>query len=155
MVIQLYGLIAVIVLLTPSFASLRGGQRGGYAYPKTHLSVFSRVGSFGSIFFMIFGINGTYLGPWFPFAAELYLLLSALLLLSYVITWFVTAERDTLCRAVLLSALPSLLYLSSGILLLSLPLIVTSIVYAAGYIPLCIRNYYFRASQNAQRRREQ
>lgn len=154
MVIQIYGVIAVVVLLLPNLLSQKG-SRGGYVYPKTHLSVFARIGTLGSNFFMIFGIVGTYLGPWFPFAAELYLLQSALLLLAYIAASLLTAERDTLCRSILLSVLPSALYLSSGILLLSIPLIVTSIVYAAGYIPLCIRNYYFRASQNAQRRREQ
>ena len=70
-------------------------------------------------------------------------------MLAYIIAWFVTVDRDTLGRAVALSVLPSLVYLSSGILLLSLPLIATAIVYAAGYIPLCIRNYRFRVTCDA------
>ena len=152
MTISIYGIIAVFVLLLPGIVSARGGSRGSYPYPKTHLAVFSRIGSFGSIFFMIFGIPGTYLGPWFPFAAELYLILSALLLLAYIAAWLLTAERDTLGRAIALSVLPSAVYLSSGILLLSLPLIVSATLYAAGYIPLCIRNYYFRMQHRASKR---
>ena len=152
MFVQIYGLIAVIVLLVPSFASLSGGKKGSYQYPKTHLALFTRIGSFCSIFFMIFGINGTFLGPWFPFAAELYLILNAILLFAYIVSWFVTAEQDTLFRAVALSLIPSLLYFVSGLLVLSLPLLVSSILYAAGYIPLCIRNYRIRLRQRALKR---
>ncbi len=151
MTIQIYGILAVFVLILPSLVSARGASRGSYPYPKTYLTVFTRIGSFGSIFFMIFGIVGTYLGPWFRFAAELYLILSACLLLAYIVAWLLTAERDTLGRAIALSVIPSAVYLSSGVLLLSLPLIVSSIVYAAGYIPLCIRNYHFRRRYNASK----
>ena len=155
MTIILYGLISVLVLLVPSIAGRRRGKRGSYQYAQSHLDTLAKIGSLGSIFFMIFAIDYTYLGPWFPFASELYLILNATLLFAYLVAWFVTAERDTLGRAVALSVIPASLYFVSGFLLFSIPLLVSSLLYAAGYIPLCIRNYRFRMRQNAAKGNEQ
>lgn len=95
--------------------------------------VLEQVGRYGCILFMIFNIPYTWFGFFFAFAEFIYLAVNSALLLTYVLVWIILWNKDSVLRALILSAIPSLLFFFSGIMILSVPLIVTATIFAAGH----------------------
>lgn len=78
----------------------------------------------------------------FAIAEVIYLAVNTALLLTYVLVWIILWNKDSVLRALILSAIPSLLFFFSGIMILSVPLIVTATIFAVGHITLSLTNAF-------------
>lgn len=135
-----YGLIIVAIILAPNivYALKNKGivpQRNGKI-----IGIIEQIGRYGSTVFMIFNIPYTYVGFYFGMAKAVYLAVDGALVLAYIIIWIITWKKNGIGKAVLLSVLPSLIFLFSGIMLGSIPLCVFAVVFAAAHITISIKN---------------
>lgn len=95
---------------------------------------------FGCFIFMCVRIQLLCGGYWFPGAHMVVLAVDAALLLAYWLIWVVCWRRDGLFRAAMLSALPSALFLFSGVAARNYPLLAAALVFAPCHICISCKN---------------
>ncbi|MGN1061480.1 MAG: hypothetical protein ACI4QN_07110 [Candidatus Coproplasma sp.] len=109
-------------------------------YKNKLCEALEQVGRYACFLLMIFNIPYTYFGYYFPYAEIVYLAVNGGLVLSYLLVWVVMWKKDNLLRAVLLSAIPSAIFVFSGVIISSIPLIVFSIIFSVTHILISVKN---------------
>lgn len=132
-------LMAVIMIPNILFA-LRNPDGFGNTYHNQMVERFEQVGRFGCFGCMMFNIPYLCRGFWFPHALSIYLAVNGVLVLAYCLIWKLCWKQSSVFKALALSILPSLVFLFSGIILLNLPLIVLSLLFAACHITISYQN---------------
>lgn len=99
-----------------------------------------QIGRFGCFGLMIINIPFTWLGFWFENALNVYIGVNAVLLLAYCVIWIVCFRAKTVFKALALSVIPSVIFLFSGVMLLSFPLIVMALIFAPCHIAISYKN---------------
>lgn len=150
--INVFGLIFVAVMMIPNvfyFAGkyVRKAEResvigkDGSEEGSVHgaplcraVECVEQLGRFGCILFMSVNLPGTWFGWWSDEAFVIYLIVDTALVLLYSVIWAICFRRPSLFRALALSIVPSLLFLFSGIMSRSIPLIASSLLFAPSHI---------------------
>lgn len=138
---NLTGLIFVVVLLIPNII-YAATNKDGFA-DKFHnklVETGEQIGRFGCFVLMFIQLPFVTLGYIYDDAQTLYLILGIVLLVLYCGGWIVFREGNSVAKALTLSILPSVLFLESGILILNIPLIVLSVVFAICHITISYKN---------------
>ena len=138
---NLTGLIFVVVLLIPNII-YAATNKDGFA-DKFHnklVETGEQIGRFGCFVLMFIQLPFVTLGYIYDGAQTLYLILGIVLLVFYCGGWIVFREGNSVAKALTLSILPSVLFLESGILILNIPLIVLSVVFAICHITISYKN---------------
>lgn len=138
---NIFGLIFIAVIMIPNivFAVKR---KDGFVnkWQNKAVEIFEQIGRFGCFGFMIINIPGT----WFGFPSDeiftLYLIINAVLIIAYCIIWIVCFRKDSLFRAVVLSVLPSVMLLFSGITSRSVLLVISAVIFAPCHILISCKN---------------
>lgn len=128
------GLIFVALLLIPNviFAiTNRGLQR---EQEGRALEIFEQIGRYGSMIFMIFNIPYTTFGFYFANGQFVYIAVNSTLMFAYYLSWILFWRRDCLIKSLLLSIIPSCLFIVSGVFLANIPLIAFAILFAIFHI---------------------
>ena len=136
-----YGLIAVAIILIPNIISAVTDKN---LYSTAHIcrpiAVSEQIGRYGCMAFMVFNIPYTYFNFWFDSALLVYLIVNGILLLLYLLGWIVFGKGRSTIKMLWQSITPTLLFLFSGIMLLSIPLIVFAVIFGIGHITISYRN---------------
>ena len=136
-----YGLIAVAIILIPNIISAVTDKN---LYSSAHIcrpiAVLEQIGRYGCMAFMIFNIPYTYFDFWFDRALLTYLIVNGILLLLYISGWIVFGKGRSAIKMLWLSVTPALLFLFSGIMILSIPLIVFAVIFGIGHITISYKN---------------
>lgn len=138
---HLPGLLFVILILIPNllFAAIhKDGFENLYHNPTAEL--LEQIGRFGCFVFMFFTPPMLCRGYWFAGGRMAYWVAGSLLTALYCLGWAVFWKESSVRKALTLSILPSLLFLVSGVLLLHLPLLVLSVLFAVCHITISYRN---------------
>ena len=135
-----YGLIAIILIIIPNILCAIF-DKDAFANENCNkiVSVLEQIGRFGCIIFMIFNIPFTYFHFWFEPALAVYLITVGVLLVLYYLGWIIFRKKTRL-RGLWLSIIPTALFLFCGLMLLSLPLIVSAILFGIGHITISYKN---------------
>ena len=139
--INIFGLIFTFALMIPNIIyALK--CKGGFEnkWNNKIIEVTEQIGRFGSIAFMIINIPGTYFGWWSDEALAIYLIGDTILTILYCVLWFILFNKSNLFRALSLSIIPSILFLFSGTMSRSVPLIFFSILFSFGHIVISYKN---------------
>ena len=99
-----------------------------------------QIGRFACLGLMIVNLPGACRGFWFAGADRLYYWLGGSLTGIYCLLWVLLWNREGLFRSLSLSILPTLLFLSSGILLGYPLLAVAAVLFGAAHITISYRN---------------
>ena len=138
---NIYGLIILVILLLPNILYAITVKDGFInKFNNKPLEVFEIIGRVGSFVFLFINLPFTYYGFWFKNALTIYIIINGILILLYCSTWVVLWKKNNLLRAIVLSSLPSILFIFSGIMILSIPLIVSSIIFAMTHITISVIN---------------
>lgn len=136
-----YGLIIMAVIMIPNiiFSVL---HKDGFinGYKNKFVSVTEQIGRYGCFVLMIFNIPYTWYGFYFPFGEVVYIAVNSALLLIYVLSWVCLWKREGLLKALLLSVVPSVIFLFSGAVIASIPLLVFAVIFAAAHILISVKN---------------
>ncbi|MGN1235004.1 MAG: hypothetical protein ACI4U2_03380 [Christensenellaceae bacterium] len=89
---------------------------------------------------MVFNIPHTYLGFYFPFGKIVYIVVNAVLVLAYCSIWLIFWKKNGLTKALLLSVIPSVMFLFSGVMIASIPLSVFAVMFAISHILISVKN---------------
>lgn len=139
--LNIYGLIMVAIIMIPNIifaVKCRDGFAG--KWHNRPVETLEQIGRFGCFGFMIFNIPGTCFGWWSETAFAVYCIAGAVLVGLYCLIWAVCFRRPGVFRALALSILPSILFLTSGILCRSVLLTLSAIVFAPCHILISYKN---------------
>ena len=136
-----YGLIAVAVILIPNVISaiVDKGSFENKCVNKA-LLVMEQVGRYGCMAFMIFNVPYTYFNFWFDHALLVYLVVNGTLLAVYLLGWMIFRKRSGVVKMLWLSITPTVVFLFSGIMLLSIPLTVFAVIFGIGHVSISYIN---------------
>lgn len=136
-----YGIAIIVIVLLPNLIFAVKHKYGfTNIYSNKIVEVFEQIGRYGCMCFMIFNVPFTYFNFWFANALIVYLSVNSLLCIAYLLCWIVLWKKNGKLRALLLSVLPSLIFIFSGMVLANIPLIAFAIVFAVFHILLSIKN---------------
>lgn len=138
---NIYGLIIIAIIMVPNIVfaikNKEGFQNG---WNNKLIETVEQIGRYGCFLFMIFNIPKTCFGWWFDGALITYLTVNFALVAIYSAVWCVCFRKSNTFRALSLSVLPSLIFLFSGILIRSILLIVSAVLFAPSHILISYKN---------------
>ncbi len=136
-----YGLAIVAFIMIPNIVyAIKHKESFKNYYSNKFIEVLEQVGRYGCIAFIIFNIPYTYFNFWFGSSLKIYLTVNGVLLIAYLVSWIVLWNSNGKVKALLLSVLPSAIFIFSGLVLASIPLIVFSVIFAVNHMMLSYRN---------------
>lgn len=136
-----YGSIAVAIILVPNIISAVFDKASFENKCKNKFLIVSeQIGRYGCMAFMIFNIPYTYFNFRFENALKIYLIVNGILLALYVLGWILFFKGRKTIKMLWLSIIPTMVFLFSGITLLSVPLILSSIAFGIGHISISYGN---------------
>lgn len=135
------GLIIVVIILLPNIIyAITCKDRFDNAYKNKAAVICEQTGRYGCIVFMVFNIPYTYFNFWFSGALIIYIIVNAALCAAYIICWSVLWNKSSIVKALLLSILPSCVFLFSGVMLANIPLLICSLLFAPCHILISCKN---------------
>lgn len=138
-----YGLIAVVVILIPNIiCAITDKSVYENKFKNKFVIVTEQIGRYGCMAFMVFNVPYTYFNFWFEYALYVYFSVNGALLVFYCLGWIIFRKSRSLAKALWLSATPSVIFIFSGVMLSSFPLIVCAVIFAVSHITISIKNVY-------------
>lgn len=140
-VINFYGAIFILTVLVPNviFAAKHKAAFENLYHNKI-IEIAEQIGRFGSFIFMIISLPIVCRGYWFNGAKTAYIIIGALLVVLYLAGWAIFWNESSVRKSLVLSVLPSLLFLSSGLFTLNIPLLIAAAVFAPCHIIISYKN---------------
>ena len=136
-----YGLAIMAIIMIPNIIyAVKHKNDVANTYSNKAVVIAEQIGRYGCFCLMIFNIPYTYFNFYFSHALIIYLSVNGALCAAYVIFWVVCWNDGGKLKALSLSIIPSCIFLFSGIVLAYIPLIILSIVFAAGHITISYKN---------------
>ncbi|MGN1195390.1 MAG: hypothetical protein ACI4SB_07885 [Acutalibacteraceae bacterium] len=140
-IINKFGLLFMAVIMIPNIVfALK--HRDGFEnlWKNKIVEAFEQIGRFGCFAFMVVNVPKTCFGFWSDEAFAMYLIVNTALVLAYCITWAVLFNKPSVMRAVILSVLPSAVFLISAILSRSVLLLASAVIFAPCHVLLSVKN---------------
>lgn len=136
-----YGLIVIAIILIPNIISA-ATNKGVFEnkYNNKTIIILEQIGRYGCLAFMVFNIPYTFFNFWFNNAILVYLLVNGALLAIYLLGWIVFRKGRNTIKMLWLSIIPTVLFLFSGVMLLSIPLIIFAVIFGVGHITVSFKN---------------
>lgn len=136
-----YGLIYMAAIMVPNIIfAVKNKDSFKNLYNNKAAEIVEQVSRYACLFFMIFNIPYTYVGFYLSFGKAMYLIVNGLLALAYCLSWIFLWKKSGIVKAVLLSVIPSLIFLFSAALLASIPLAFFSVTFAVTHILISVKN---------------
>lgn len=133
--------IFMIAILVPNVVFATKNKNGvENKYKNKPAEIFEQIGRYACFALMIFNVPYTYIGFYFPEALTVYLVVDCTLVGAYCVAWLIFWKKNGLAKAIILSAIPSAVFVFSGIMIASIPLIVFSVVFAVTHILISVKN---------------
>ena len=137
-----YGLGIMAVIMIPNIIYAVKHKGGGNSYHNKFVGISEQIGRYGCMVFMIFNIPYTYFNFWFDNALIVYLSINGGLCLAYLLFWVICWNRTDKLKALSLSIIPSCIFLFSGVVLVNIPLIAFSVIFAINHILISYKNSF-------------
>lgn len=136
-----YGLIIMAVIMVPNIIFAVKNENGlGEPFENRIIETVEQIGRYGCFIFMVFNVPFLSFGFLFPNARLVYLSVNGLLCFAYLLFWFVFRKKQGLTKSLLLSVIPSCIFLFSGIVTLHIPLILFAIIFGITHIYVSYKN---------------
>ena len=139
--LNVFGLVMVAVIMIPNILFAMKCKDGFVnKWNNKSVETVEQIGRFGCFGFMIINIPGTWFGWWSDEAFAVYLVVDAALVTLYCVIWAVCFRKSSVFRALVLSIIPSVLFLFSGIMSRSILLTIAVLLFAPSHIMLSYQN---------------
>lgn len=138
---NIWGLVFIAVIMIPNIIfAIKCKDGFENKWNNKAVEVIEQAGRFGSFGFMIINIPGVSFGWWSDEAFRAYLIVNALLVAIYCVIWIICFNKQSVFKSLELSILPSIVFLFSGIMSRSLPLILSALMFAPSHILISYKN---------------
>lgn len=135
------GLIYVAVIMVPNIVFAVKCKDGfNNSWKNKAVEIIEQIGRFGCMGFMIFNIPNTWFGFWFDEAFAVYVAINSVLVGAYCIIWIICWKKNNMFKALSLSIIPATIFLFSAIMLRSILLGVTALLFAPTHILISYKN---------------
>ena len=104
--------------------------------------VIENIGRYGSMIFLVFNIPYTWFNFFLPNGLYIYIIVNSILVILYAFLFLLFWNKSGLLKSLFLSIIPSVIFLFLGIMIISIPLIIMSLLFAFGHIYISIKNYF-------------
>ena len=139
--INIYGFVFMLFIMIPNIIfTLKNKDGFQNLWNNKIIEVFEQIGRFGCFGFMILIIPGFGFGFSSDEFFSLYLILKTVLIVAYCLIWFICFKKNSTFRALALSIIPSVIFLTSWILSRYILLIVTAIIFAPCHVIISYKN---------------
>lgn len=136
-----YGLIFIVLIMLPNIVyAIKNKNSITNNYTNKIAEIFEQIGRYACMAFMIFNIPYTWFGFYFDYANIVYIVVNSALVTAYCIIWVILWNKDGMLKSLLLSILPSLVFIFSGVITASIPLIIFAIIFAVTHILISVKN---------------
>lgn len=136
-----YGFIIIFVIMIPNIVFMLKNKNGfENKYLNVKVETLEQIGRFACFLLMIINIPHLTKGYWFKNGEIAYIYLNFTLCILYCLFWIIFWNKDGITKSLLLSIIPSIMFLSSGIILLNIPLIIFSIIFSICHITISYKN---------------
>ena len=136
-----YGLVFIALILIPNIVfAIKCSDGFKNIWRNRVVEMLEQIGRYGCFATMIFNVPFTAFG--FPSneVFAIYLIVNTVLILIYCIMWIIFFRKNSVFRALILSIIPSIVFLFSGIASRSILLTLASIVFAPSHIFISYKN---------------
>ena len=136
-----FGLCIVAVIMIPNIVFAMKCKDGfENKWHNKYVEIAEQIGRFGCFGFMVFNVPWTCFGWPSDEVFTAYLIADGLLAALYCLIWIVCFRKSSVFRALALSIIPSLLFLSSGVMSRSILLTIAAVIFAPSHILLSYKN---------------
>lgn len=145
-----YGLIFVAIILIPNIIyaiKFKNGFENNYKNKAAE--VLEQTSRYACIALMIFNVPYTWFGFYFDCAEIIYIVANATLVAAYCLTWIILWKKSGLTKALLLSVIPALVFVFSGVMIASIPLAAFAVIFAVTHVLISVKNA--TVADNAQK----
>ena len=138
---NIFGFIFICIIMIPNVIfAIKCKDEFENKWNNKFVEILEQIGRFCCFIFMFINIPGTYFGWWSDEAFAIYLITNIILVIFYCLIWIICFKQNSVFRALLLSILPFVIFLFSGIISRSILLIVGSIIFAPCHIMISFCN---------------
>lgn len=138
---NIFGCIFIILIMIPNIIfALKCKDGFQNKFNNKFVEVIEQIGRFGCITFMIINIPKTWLGWWSDEVFSIYLIVNIILVLLYYFIWIICFKKNNIFKALMLSIIPSIIFLFSGVMTRSILLIISSLVFTPSHIMISYNN---------------
>lgn len=138
---NIFGFVFVTAMMIPNIIfAVKHKNAFENKYKNKIVEGVEQIGRFGCFCFMILNIPNTWFGWWSDEAFAIYLIVDALLTALYLAIWIICWCKNNIFRALALSALPSVVFLFSGIMCRSVLLTLSALLFAPTHILISYKN---------------
>ncbi|MBQ7595611.1 MAG: hypothetical protein IJU45_02975 [Clostridia bacterium] len=139
--INLFGLAFMAVIMIPNIiCAVKNKDAFKNKYNNKVLTIIELIGRIGCFVFMIFHVPGLKIGWRSKEAFVVYLIVDCVLVIAYCALWAVLFKKNSMFKALVLSVIPSVLFLFSGIISNNLPLIISAVLFAPAHVFISYKN---------------
>lgn len=136
------GLIIIIVIMILNVIYMNKHKNPEDKNIAKYIVIIENIGRYGSMIFLVFNIPYTWLNFFLPYGLYFYIIVNSILVILYAFLFLLFWNKSGLIKSIFLSIIPSIIFLFSGIMILSIPLIIMSLLFAFGHIYISIKNNY-------------
>lgn len=139
--INIFGVVFILIIMVPNIIyALKCREGFENKWNNKFVEIVEQIGRFGCFGFMVVNIPGTWFGWWSDEAFAIYLIVNSALIILYCAIWIICFRKNTIFRALMLSIIPSIIFIFSGIMSRSVLLIVVSLLFAPAHILISYKN---------------
>ena len=139
--INIFGVVFIVIIMVPNIIyALKCKDGFENKWNSKCVEIVEQIGRFGCFGFMTINIPGTWFGWWSDEAFAIYLIVDIILVMLYSAIWIICSKKNSVFRALALSAIPSMMFLFSGIMSRSILLIVSAVLFAPTHILISYKN---------------
>lgn len=138
---NIYGLIIAIIILIPNIVFAIKCKDGFVnIWHNKFVEIAEQIGRFSCFTFMFINIPKTCFG-WINNKYFLaYLIINFILVFAYCLIWFICFKKSSIFKSLALSIIPSIIFIFSGIMMRSILLITSSVIFGPNHIILSYMN---------------
>lgn len=141
---NIYSLIIMAIVMIPNIIFAVKEKNFESKYHNKVIEIIEQIGRFGSMGLMIFNIPLLEFGYWFNNGKIVYIVLTGVLAVLYCFVWFLYFKKSTMEKEMSLAIIPTIIFLSSGIIQGKVLLIITAIFFGIGHIIITYNNGKFQ-----------
>lgn len=134
--INIFGGAVVLLVMLPNIAYFIKNRSENKTEDKGSrlLHIFEQVGRYGCMLFMLFPVSVKKTGFKSEEAFALYLILNAVFIALYYISFAVYIKKKSLLASFSAAALPAVIFLFCAVLLSNFPLILTAVIFGTAHL---------------------
>lgn len=148
------GLGIVIMLLIPKAIFGAENKSGFNLWQNRMVETLESIGRVGCFICMVINIPYTYMGFASKWAYLAYMLTDGTITAAYGLIWMSMGKKSGMLRALLLSILPAVMFIVSGVLLRSALLTAFALIFAPTHVLISYKNASLEAKQKAEQNNE-